>query len=79
MRDQGLVGERGAGLLRALELPTDRADRVVAAARELQPVGLLINAPRRHLLRLMPALNIGDDEIDQALVLLRRALHAAQD
>ncbi len=79
VRDHGLVGERGAGLLRALELPTDRADRVVAAARELQPVGLLINAPRRHLLRLMPALNIGDDEIDQALVLLRRALHAAQD
>lgn len=79
VRDHGLVGERGAGLLRALELPTDRADRVVAAARELQPVGLLINAPRRHLLRLMPALNIGEDEIDQALVLLRRALHAAQD
>ena len=76
VRDHGLVSERGAGLLRALVLPTDTAPQVVAAAQALSPVGLLLNAPRRHLLRLMPALTITDDEIDQALQLLRQALRA---
>ncbi|KPF47617.1 acetylornithine aminotransferase [beta proteobacterium AAP121] len=73
----GLVGERGVGLLRALELPSARAEAVVAAARGLQPHGLLLNAPRPTLLRLMPALNIGEDEVALALQLLDRALHAA--
>jgi acetylornithine/N-succinyldiaminopimelate aminotransferase len=50
---------------------------VVAAAHALSPVGLLINAPRPNLLRLMPALTISDDEIDQGLELLREALHTA--
>ncbi|MEJ6000196.1 acetylornithine transaminase [Paucibacter soli] len=79
VREHGLVAERGAGLLRALELPVERADAVVAAARELSPVGLLINAPRPHLLRLMPALNIARGEIDAALELLRAALRLALD
>jgi acetylornithine/N-succinyldiaminopimelate aminotransferase len=73
-RDHGLVGERGLGLLRALELPVPRADDIVKAALALQPVGLLLNAPRPHLLRLMPALNISAGEIDEGLALLRRAL-----
>lgn len=76
VRDRGLVAERGAGLLRALVLPTDTAAQVVAAAQALSPVGLLINAPRPNLLRLMPALTISDDEIDQGLELLREALQA---
>lgn len=74
VRDHHLVGERGVGLLRALVLPDDRADRVVAAAQGLEPVGLLLNAPRPNLLRLMPALTISEAEIDEALRLLRRAL-----
>lgn len=74
VRDHGLLGERGAGLLRALVLPGDQAEQVVAAARELAPVGLLLNAPRPNLLRFMPALNISEAEIDQALDLLRAAL-----
>lgn len=73
-RDHGLVGERGLGLLRALELPTAQASDVVAAAHALAPVGLLLNAPRPHLLRLMPALNISASEMDEGLALLRRAL-----
>ncbi|MFY8117243.1 MAG: acetylornithine transaminase [Roseateles sp.] len=73
-REHGLLGERGAGLLRALVLPGDQAEQIVAAARELAPVGLLLNAPRPHLLRFMPALNIGEAEIEQALDLLRSAL-----
>lgn len=74
VRDHGLLGERGAGLLRALVLPGNQAEQVVVAARELAPVGLLLNAPRPNLLRFMPALNISEAEIDQALDLLRAAL-----
>ena len=77
VRDHGLVGERGLGLLRALELPSDGAHRVVAAAQALAPVGLLLNAPRPHLLRFMPALNITASELDEALALLRLALREA--
>ena len=29
------------------------------------PEGLLLNSPRTNLLRLMPALNVGVDEIDR--------------
>ncbi|RTL43937.1 MAG: acetylornithine transaminase [Burkholderiales bacterium] len=74
VRDHGLVGERGLGLLRALELPSNDAPAVVAAAQALEPVGLLLNAPRPHLLRLMPALNISAAEVDAGLALLRQAL-----
>jgi len=74
VREHRLVGERGAGLLRALVLPTDQAEEVVTAARELQPVGLLINAPRPNLLRFMPALNISEAELEQALQMLGTAL-----
>jgi len=74
VREHRLVAERGAGLLRALVLPEDRAARVVEAARELAPTGLLLNAPRPNLLRLMPALTISDAEIDEALRLLDLAL-----
>lgn len=75
--EHGLPGERGAGLLRALALPVDRAEAVVEAARALAPVGLLLNAPRPHLLRFMPALNISEAEVDTGLALLRRALREA--
>lgn len=77
VREHGLVAERGLGLLRALLLPHERADAVVTAARELAPVGLLINAPRPSVIRLMPALTITAAEIDEALGLLDRALRAA--
>lgn len=73
-RDHDLVGERGLGLLRALVLPTGVGSEVVAAAQALEPVGLLLNAPRPHLIRLMPALNISETEMDAGLALLRQAL-----
>jgi len=69
-----LLDERGAGLLRALVLPGNHAEQVVNAARNLAPTGLLVNAPRPNLLRLMPALNITEAEIDQGLELLGQAL-----
>jgi acetylornithine/N-succinyldiaminopimelate aminotransferase len=79
VQTHGLLAERGAGLLRALVLPNARAEAVVAAARELQPNGLLLNAPRPTLLRLMPALNISEDEVALALQLLHEALRDATE
>ena len=60
----GLVGERGSGLLRALDLGRPVAAALVEAARGLQPEGLLLNSPRPQLLRFMPALNVAFEDID---------------
>ena len=68
--------ERGMGLLRALVLPRPIGPQVVEAARALAPTGLLINAPRPNLLRLMPALNVSDAEIAQMAQLLDAAFAA---
>jgi acetylornithine/N-succinyldiaminopimelate aminotransferase len=65
-----LAGERGAGLLRALDLGRPIGGALVDAARELQPEGLLLNSPRPNLLRFMPALNVAIDEIDRAMAAL---------
>ncbi|HTT09500.1 MAG TPA: acetylornithine transaminase [Burkholderiaceae bacterium] len=66
----GLTGQRGRGLLRALDLGTPDANRVVEVARSLVPDGLLLNAPRPNLLRFMPALNVKADEIERMLAML---------
>jgi acetylornithine/N-succinyldiaminopimelate aminotransferase len=71
-----LTGEHGRGLLRALDLGRPCASQVVDCARELAPEGLLVNAPRPQLLRLMPALNIESDAIDRMVELLDQALTA---
>ena len=68
--------ERGMGLLRALVLPRPIGPQLVEAARALAPTGLLINAPRPNLLRLMPALNVSDAEIAQLAQLLDAAFAA---
>jgi len=65
-----LAGQRGRGLLRALDLGKPVASQVVDRARGLEPDGLLLNAPRPHLLRFMPALNVGAAEMQQMLDLL---------
>ncbi|MCE1241693.1 acetylornithine transaminase [Oryzomicrobium sp.] len=72
----GLNGERGQGLLRALLLADERGPAVVEAARNLAPEGLLLNAPRPHLLRFMPALNVTRGEIDRMIEQLRPLLLA---
>lgn len=66
----GLAGERGSGLLRALDLGRPIGPALVEAARELQPEGLLLNSPRPRLLRFMPALNVPFEEIDRMAALL---------
>ncbi len=73
-KDHGLQGERGAGLLRALVLGADAAPAVADAARGLQPLGLLVNAPKPGVLRFMPALNVTAAEIDEMAGMLSQAL-----
>jgi len=65
---------RTAGLLQALVLPQPKAARVVEVARALTPEGLLVNAARPDVLRLMPALNVTAEEIGLMDALLDRAL-----
>lgn len=65
-----MPGERGNGLLRALEMDRDDGPALVEAARERTPEGLLLNAPRPNLLRFMPALNVSAGEIDTMLAWL---------
>ena len=67
----GLGEVRGRGLLLALELGRDEAPRIVDRARE---AGLLINAPRPHCLRFMPALNSAPEEVAEGLEVLRQVL-----
>lgn len=73
----GLVGERGRGLLRALDLGRPVAAQIAAAALERKPDGLLVNAPRPHLLRFMPALNVSAEEIDLMADMLDGVLEQA--
>ncbi|CAM4219161.1 acetylornithine transaminase [Kerstersia similis] len=68
----GMNGERGRGLLRALVLDRDDGAQIVEAARDMSPVGLLLNSPRPNLLRFMPALNVTPEEIDLQFELLEQ-------
>jgi acetylornithine/N-succinyldiaminopimelate aminotransferase len=70
----GLSGERGEGLLRALKLGDDIGAKIVETARDMDPVGLLLNSPRPDLLRFMPALNVTTEEIDQMIAMLSDVL-----
>jgi acetylornithine/N-succinyldiaminopimelate aminotransferase len=70
----GLEGERGEGLLRALKLGKDIGPKIVEIARDMGPVGLLLNSPRPDLLRFMPALNVTTEEIDQMISMLSDVL-----
>jgi acetylornithine/N-succinyldiaminopimelate aminotransferase len=69
----GLGEVRGRGLLIALDLKRDIGSRVVDAARFS---GLLLNAPRPNLLRLMPALNVTAEEVDTMLGITNDCLTA---
>lgn len=75
----GLVGERGEGLLRALKLGRPIGPQIVELARDMGPVGLLLNSPRPDLLRFMPALNVSTEEIDQMIAMLAEVLEKLQD
>jgi acetylornithine/N-succinyldiaminopimelate aminotransferase len=70
-QELGLGEVRGQGLLLALELGADVAPQIVEKARDS---GLLINAPRPHNLRFMPALNSSASEVEEGLSRLKELL-----
>jgi acetylornithine/N-succinyldiaminopimelate aminotransferase len=53
-----------------LKLGSPIGAKIVEIARDLEPVGLLLNSPRPDLLRFMPALTISLAEIDHMLTML---------
>ncbi|MER5490781.1 acetylornithine transaminase [Streptomyces sp. NPDC002454] len=67
---------RGAGLLLGIVLTEPRAAQVQRAA---QDAGLLVNAPAPDVVRLMPPLNLRDDEAEAFLQALPGVLDAAHE
>lgn len=65
---------RGRGLLIAVGFTRDCSADVVDACRQR---GLLANNVRPNAIRLMPPLNVSDDEIDRACDILEEAIQAA--
>ncbi|MFE1750235.1 acetylornithine transaminase [Streptomyces anandii] len=65
---------RGAGLLLGIVLTEPLAPQVQQAAQE---AGFLVNAPAPDVVRLMPALNLGDDAVDAFLRALPGILDVA--
>ena len=62
---------RGRGLLLAMEFSSDIAGSLVTACLER---GLLVNRLKPNALRFMPPLTIGNEEVDEALGILDKAL-----
>ncbi|RMF48418.1 MAG: aminotransferase class III-fold pyridoxal phosphate-dependent enzyme, partial [Deltaproteobacteria bacterium] len=73
-KDFAFVREvRGHGLMLGMELEVDGAPLVQRAMDE----GLLINCTVGKVLRFVPPLTVGRDEIDRALEILRRVFSKA--
>ncbi|MCL0091579.1 aspartate aminotransferase family protein [Dehalococcoidales bacterium] len=68
---QFITEVRGRGLLVAVEFSSDIAQSLVMACLNR---GLLVNRLKPNCLRFMPPLIIGNDEVDEALGILDRAL-----
>ncbi|PAZ16297.1 acetylornithine aminotransferase [Streptomyces sp. SA15] len=66
---------RGAGLLLGIVLTEPLAPKAQQAA---QDAGFLVNAPAPEVVRLMPPLNLGDDEVDALLQALPGILDVAK-
>jgi acetylornithine aminotransferase len=71
-----VTGCRGQGLLIGVALQHPVAHAIVAAA---QTHGLIVNAANDDTIRLVPALTIGDVEIDEFVELFTAALKTVQD
>ncbi|MEN6626263.1 MAG: aspartate aminotransferase family protein [Candidatus Sumerlaeia bacterium] len=65
---------RGLGLMIGVEVSVAGADVVLAA----EQLGLLINAPAPNTLRLLPALNITREEVDEAVEIIAKAVASVQ-
>jgi acetylornithine/N-succinyldiaminopimelate aminotransferase len=72
---EGIAEVRGRGLMVGATLAR-RLDAADVASRALE-AGLVINVPAAGMLRLLPPLVIGEDEVDEALVRLAEAIAAA--
>ncbi|MEE9520257.1 MAG: acetylornithine transaminase [Dehalococcoidales bacterium] len=72
---QFITDVRGRGLLLAIGFSSDIAPSVVMACLDR---GLLVNQLKPNALRFMPPLIIGNEEVDEGLGILDRALAAAQ-
>jgi acetylornithine/N-succinyldiaminopimelate aminotransferase len=68
-----ISGVRGRGLMLGIALRADVARDVAAAALD---AGLIVNAIGDRTIRLVPALIITRDEVDEAVVRLRRAFES---
>jgi acetylornithine/N-succinyldiaminopimelate aminotransferase len=66
-----VTGVRGSGLWRGVALAGEHAGAVEAAARDN---GLLVNAVKPDVLRLVPPLIVTEDDVDQAVAALTSAL-----
>lgn len=71
-----VAGCSGRGLLVGVRLTRPVAKDIVAAA---QGLGLIVNAPNDETIRLVPALNIGDVEIDEFTTLFAAALASVEE
>jgi acetylornithine/N-succinyldiaminopimelate aminotransferase len=65
------LGVRGSGFLLALRLPKPVGPDVVSVCFER---GLLVDAPRPELIRLMPALTVTEGEVNAMLAILSASL-----
>jgi acetylornithine/succinyldiaminopimelate/putrescine aminotransferase len=72
---QFITDVRGRGLLLAIGFSSDIAPSVVMACLGR---GLLVNQLKPNALRFMPSLIIGNEEVDEGLSILDKALAAAQ-
>jgi predicted acetylornithine/succinylornithine family transaminase len=71
----GVVNVRGRGLLIAVELEGNVAQAVAAAALN---AGLVVNPVTASALRLAPSLLVTEEEIDQAVAILAKAIESVQ-
>ncbi len=71
-----VTGCRGLGLLIGVGLKHPVSKALVAAAQEH---GLVINAPNDETIRLVPALTIGDVEVDEFIELFTASLRTVED
>jgi acetylornithine/succinyldiaminopimelate/putrescine aminotransferase len=69
-----IAGVRGKGLLLAIGLTRDVAERVVLDCLQ---EGLVVNNVRPNAIRLAPALTVSDAEIDEAVAILEKTLARA--
>jgi len=65
-----IKGQRGLGLMRALELNVSSKEVMLACLKS----GLVVNAVNERAIRILPALNISEAELNEGLAIMRDVL-----